>query len=100
MISRVENGGEDVNDFSVTKDRRVFLDGAEVKGVLGVRVFIEADKDPEVELRVAVGSITIDGYTDVFKGVEDPVLKLEIDPKILGKANYGKGLRALGQSSD
>ncbi len=89
-----------MNDFSVTKDRRVFLDGAEVKGVLGVRVLIEAGKDPEVELRVAVGSITIDDYTDAFKGAEEPVPKLEIDPKILGKANYGKGLRALGQSSD
>ena len=66
-----------MNDFSITKDRRVFLDGTEVKGVLGFRVLIEAGKNPEVELRVSVGSIAIDGYTDVFKGAEEPVLALD-----------------------
>lgn len=56
-----------MNEFAIAKDRRVFLNGAEVKGVLGVRVLIEAGKDPEVELRVAAKSIAIDGYMDAFK---------------------------------
>ena len=89
-----------MDDFSVTNDRRVFLDGTEIKNVLGFRVLSEAGKDPEVELRVAVRSITIDGYTDAFKEPEAQSLKLKIDPKILGKANCGKGLRALGTSLD
>nr|DAN54818.1 MAG TPA: hypothetical protein [Caudoviricetes sp.] len=52
------------NDFSITKDGRTFLNGIELKGVLGLRLLIEAGQDPEVELRVAISSIDVDGYTD------------------------------------
>lgn len=52
------------NDFSITKDGRTFLNGTELKGVLGLRLLIEAGKDPEVEIRVAISSIDVDGYTD------------------------------------
>ena len=52
------------NDFSITKDGRTSLNGIELKGVLGLRLLIEAGQDPEVELRVAISSIDVDGYTD------------------------------------
>lgn len=52
------------NDFSITKDGRTFLNGTEIKGVLGLRLLIEAGQDPEVEIRVAISSIDVDGYTD------------------------------------
>lgn len=52
------------NDFSITKDGRTFLNGIELNGVLGLRLLIEAGQDPEVELRVAISSIDVDGYTD------------------------------------
>lgn len=52
-----------MNDFKVTKDRRIFIDGTEIKHCLGFSVAAVACKDPEVLLRVSVGSIDIDGYT-------------------------------------
>lgn len=55
-----------MNDFKVTKDRRVFIDGTEIKRCLGFSINAEAGKDPEVLLRVSVGSIDIDGYTDLW----------------------------------
>lgn len=53
-----------MNDFKVTKDRRIFLDNTEIKRVLGYSINADAGSDPEVVLRVAVDSIDIDGYTD------------------------------------
>ena len=50
----------------MTKDRRIFLDDTEIKRVLGYSINADAGSDPEVVLRVAVDSIDIDGYTDVF----------------------------------
>lgn len=55
-----------VSDFKVTKDRRIFLDDTEIKRVLGYSINADAGSDPEVVLRVAVDSIDIDEYTDVF----------------------------------
>lgn len=56
-----------VNEFRVTRERRVFLNGIEVKGCHGFDVIVNAAEDPEVVLRVSVGSITIDEYTDIWK---------------------------------
>ena len=55
-----------MNAFRVTKDHRVFLDEREIPRCLGFNVDVDAGKDPEVVLRVACGSVTIDGYTDVW----------------------------------
>lgn len=59
------------NDFSITKDGRTFLNGTEIKGVLGLRLLVESGKDPEVELRVAISSIDVDGYTDWLSKRDD-----------------------------
>lgn len=55
-----------MNDFKVTKDRRIFLDDTEIKRVLGYSINADAGNDPEVVLRVAVDRIDIDGYTDAW----------------------------------
>ncbi len=55
-----------MNDFKVTRDRRVFLDDIEIPYCFGFSVVIEAGKNPEVVLRVSCGSVSIDGYTDVL----------------------------------
>ena len=55
-----------MNDFKVTKDRRIFLDDTEIKRVRGYSINADAGSDPEVVLRVAVDKIDIDGYTDVW----------------------------------
>ena len=52
-----------MQDFKVTKERRVFLDGVGIKRVLGFSIDIDAGNNPEVTLRVAVGSVDIDEYT-------------------------------------
>jgi len=54
-----------MNEFKVTEDRRIFLNGIEVKRCLGFQIDSNAGSDPEVVLRVAVDRIDIDGYTDV-----------------------------------
>ncbi len=56
-----------VNEFHVTRDRRVFLGDIEIKGCHGFEVVVNAAEDPEVVLRVSVGSVTIDEYTDVWQ---------------------------------
>lgn len=52
--------------FKVTEDRRIFLDGHEIKRVVEFSINAEAGSDPEVVLRVAVNRIDIDGYTNMF----------------------------------
>lgn len=55
-----------MNIFQVTKDRRVFLDGHEIPRCLGFNVEIDAEKDPEVVLRVACESVSIEEYTKAW----------------------------------
>lgn len=55
-----------MNRFRVTKDRRVFLDDVEIKGVLGFDLHVEAEKDPEVVLRVSAADVDIDEYRDYW----------------------------------
>lgn len=59
-----------MNNFRVTKDRRIFLDGIEIQRCHGFEVAVNAAEDPEVVLRVSCDSVTIEDYTDVFKGGE------------------------------
>lgn len=54
-----------MKEFRVTEDRKVFLDGQEIKNVLGFRVDVNAGENPEVVLRVPVEKIIIEGYTDL-----------------------------------
>ena len=61
-----------MNDFKITKDRRVFIDGMEIKHCLGFSVNVVAGKDPEVLLRVSVSSIDVDGYTDAWAKQKEP----------------------------
>lgn len=59
------------DDFRVTKDRRVLLDGMEIPRCVGVNISIEAGEDPEVTFRVLCGSVSIEDYTDLWtKGTE------------------------------
>ena len=60
-----------MKEFRVTEDRKVFLDGQEVKNVLGFRVDANAGENPEVALRVPVEKIVIEGYTDICSGKRD-----------------------------
>lgn len=60
-----------MNDFRVTEDRHIFLDGVEIKRVHGFEVHIKAMENPEVVLRVSVGSVTIEGYTDLYQAARD-----------------------------
>lgn len=55
-----------MNDFKVTKDRKIFLDDVEIPRCLGFNLSIEAGKDPEVTFRVSCGSVTIEDYTDLW----------------------------------
>ena len=52
--------------FKVTEDRKIFLDGHEIKRVFGFSINAEAGSDPEVVLRGAVDQIDIEGYTNMF----------------------------------
>lgn len=54
-----------MNDFKITKDRRVYLGSTEIQGCLGVKVVINSMEDPEVVLRVSCSSVAIDDYTNV-----------------------------------
>lgn len=58
---------EPENNLTITKDRRVLLNGVEVPQVLGVSIDLEAGRDPEVVLRVSVQQVDIDGYSDYWK---------------------------------
>lgn len=60
-----------MKEFRVTEDRKVFLDGQEVKNVLGFRVDANAGESPEVALRVPVEKIVIEGYTDICSDKRD-----------------------------
>lgn len=58
-------------EFRVTEDRRVFIDGLEIPGVLGFEIRIRAARDPEVVIRAATTKIRIDGYTDLYSETPD-----------------------------
>ena len=60
-----------MKEFRVTEDRKVFLDGHEVKNVLGFQVNVNAGENPEVALRVPVEKIIIEGYTDLCSDKRD-----------------------------
>lgn len=53
-----------MSKFEVTKDRRVILDGTEIKRVLSVDVHLEGGENPEVLLRVPVDEVDVDCFTD------------------------------------
>lgn len=42
------------------------MDDREIKRVLGFSINVEAGDDLEIVIRVAAGSIEIEGYTDLF----------------------------------
>lgn len=50
--------------FTVTKDRRVFLNDVEIKRVHAFSIDVESMHNPKVVLRVGVDEINIEGYTD------------------------------------
>ena len=47
----------------ITKDKRVFLNNAEIDNVISVSINLEPLRDPEVIIRVSVETVSIDGYT-------------------------------------
>lgn len=47
----------------ITKDKRVFLNNAEIDNVMSVSINLEPMRDPEVIIRVSVETVSIDGYT-------------------------------------
>lgn len=47
----------------ITKDKRVFLNNAEIDNVISVSINLEPMRDPEVIIRVSVETVSIDGYT-------------------------------------
>lgn len=47
----------------ITKDKRVFLNNAEIDNVISVAINLEPMRDPEVTIRVSVETVSIDGYT-------------------------------------
>lgn len=55
-----------MKEFRVTEDRKVFLNGKEIKNVLGFKIKADAGENPEVVLRVPVEKIVIEGYTDFY----------------------------------
>lgn len=48
----------------ITRDKRVLLDEIELSTCVSTNVIIEAGRDPEAELRIAVGRVDIDDYTN------------------------------------
>ncbi len=52
-----------MQDFTVTSDRRVYVDGVEIKKVTAFAVVVDAGDDPEVVLRVRADRVSIDGFT-------------------------------------
>lgn len=75
-------GENNLNDFRVTKDRRVLLDGMEIPRCIGFNISIEAGKDPEVTFRVSCGSVAIEDYTDQWpKGLSCLVVR-ELNQKV------------------
>ncbi len=51
-----------MNEFRITQDKRVLLNGKEIPGCTRAVVILEAGCDPEVEFRVAVDQVDIDEY--------------------------------------
>lgn len=47
----------------ITKDKRVFLNNAEIDNVISVSINLEPLRDPEVTIRVSVETVSVDGYT-------------------------------------
>lgn len=47
----------------ITKDKRVFLNNAEIDNVMSVSINLEPLRDPEVIIRVSVETVSIEGCT-------------------------------------
>lgn len=56
--------GKELPMLRITRDKRVLLDEVELSTCISVNVIIEAGRDPEAELRIAVGRVDIDDYTN------------------------------------
>lgn len=56
-----ERGGERVS-LRITKDKRVFLNSAEIDNVLSVTINLDGLRDPEVLIRVSVDTVSIESY--------------------------------------
>ena len=54
----------DYGSLHITKDKRVILNGKEYPRCTRVSIILDAGGDPEVELRVTVDKINIEGYTN------------------------------------
>ena len=50
----------------ITKDKRVFLNNAEIDNVMSVSINLEPLRDPEVTIRVSVETVSVDGYTSLM----------------------------------
>ena len=46
----------------ITKDKRVFLNSAEIDNVLSVTINLDGLRDPEVLIRVSVDTVSIESY--------------------------------------
>ena len=57
-----EKGGEGVDKFRVTQDQKIYLGEKEITHCTGFKVIAEAGDDPEVELRVIVESVDVEGF--------------------------------------
>ena len=56
--------GKELPTLRITRDKRVLLDEIELSTCISANVIIEAGRDPEAELRIAVGRVDIDDYTN------------------------------------
>lgn len=52
-----------MQDFKVTSDRRVYVDGVEIKKVTSFSIIVDGGDDPEVVLRVRADRVSIDGFS-------------------------------------
>ena len=51
-----------MTSLRITKDRRIFLNEQEIKKCLKLSVIMEGGCDPEIELKITVDKVDIDGY--------------------------------------
>lgn len=72
-MGRVREEVKVVHTLRITENRRVFLDDTELKTCACVAVVIEAGRDPEVELRIAVNKVIIEGYTNGITDLNLPI---------------------------
>ena len=48
--------------LTITRDKRVLLDGVEIPNVLRVSIDLDGIRDPEVNIRVSVDELEIEDY--------------------------------------